>query len=113
VDKIKANCKTPMVRRNDLMVTEKKKVPNNAPTGNPINNRSKNKEGMMKKLRSLKITKVNTTVEKDNRNSARPMVVFFFSRLFERFFSNACIIDGFSLSDLIRRRVSGFLDWRI
>ena len=87
----------PIVLRKDLMVTEKKKAPNNAPTGNPINNRSKNKEGMIKKLRSLKTTKVNSTVENDNKSSAKAMIAFFFSKLFERFFSKACILDGFSL----------------
>jgi len=47
-----------MVFIKDFMFTEKKKDPSIAPNGKPMNNKSKNKEGIIKKLSSLKTTKV-------------------------------------------------------
>jgi hypothetical protein len=51
---------------------EKNRTPKKAPIGKPMKRRSKNREGMIKKLRSFQTESVKRTVAKERRNMAVP-----------------------------------------
>ena len=65
-----AACRIHSVFRNERLLIRKKRAPASAPNGNPINSRSKNSDGMMKKVSNRKMAMVNTTVANESRNSS-------------------------------------------
>ena len=54
------------------MFTKKNRALSSAPTGNPTNRRSKNRDGMMKKASNRKMLKVKSTVVVENKNRMPP-----------------------------------------
>src|SRR6059036_2753323 len=67
VEKAAAARRIQSVLRNATAPAPKRRAPRKAPTGKPMKRRSKKRDGMMKKLRSLKSARVKRPVEKERR----------------------------------------------